>query len=339
MLACSGGASSLALVGMVKQGLHVENQHRRLRFVPLIVHVNESAVFWPNKEQVTESTVTSQQVLEYLSKYDLHLYGSRLEKVFAKDEEELIGNSSLPVEVPSQVDQLRRMLSSLKDESNKEELIKRLRIRLLMSIAIKLNCDMIFFASTATRLATQLIVDVAQGKGNQIHLETGFNDDRLTKPIMKPLRELTQKEVTYYNLFHKIAPFTIRDIHTKSHSKVSIGKATEEFMRSLERDFPATVFSVTKISTKVRNKRTNGGKCSLCGTMRDNEELEENSAIAARMRQWRDGQGRQSLGQLNLCYTCYCVVQDSKEDEVGDFVAKTCQENLQKEVRGFLIDE
>ena len=349
LLACSGGPSSLAMVHMVKQGLQVENQHRRLRFIPLLVHLDESAVFWPNEQQVIESRDTSGKILDYLKSYQFDLYGSRIEQIFSEKNEQDLTKESFPIVVPSQINQLSRMLSALGDESNKEELIKRLRIRLLMSIAVKLNCDMIFFGSTATRLATQLIVDVAQGKGNQIHLETGFSDDRLIKPMMKPMRELTRKEVIFYNLHHKMKQFTTVDIHTKSHDKVSVGKATESFMSNLERDFPATVFSVCKISTKVRGKRTEGSKCSLCGTIRDNEDFEKDSAMAARQystveksssSQPSEDDDDDLTTDLKLCYTCECMVKESQDrDGIHSLVRQVVSESVMKEkISDFLLD-
>lgn len=341
LIACSGGTSSLSMVHMIKQGLNTENQHRRLRFIPSIVHINESAIFPFQCDDFNELESSSQNVIDHLKTYQFDLHVSRIEKVFDDDETNLVANdASLLQAVKSEVEQLNQLLSLQGDESNKEEIIRRLRIKLITSIAVQLGCDIIFFGSSATKLATQLIVDVAQGKGNQIHLETGFSDERLVKPIMKPMRELTKKELTYYNLHHKIKPITAKDIHTKSHSKISIGKATEAFMVSLERDFPATVFSVCRISTKVKGKRTQGSKCSLCGTICDNEDFDENSAMAARVSSW-SGQNFKvdsSENSLVLCYTCSGLIKDKDKCQGKELLKVICKKRMKAKINDCLLD-
>lgn len=46
------------------------------------------------------------------------------------------------------------------------------RMKLIVAAASELKCDYIFLSTSGRRLAAQLITDMAQGKGNQIHLET-----------------------------------------------------------------------------------------------------------------------------------------------------------------------
>lgn len=63
-------------------------------------------------------------------------------------------------------------VDSINNQTTKEEFIRRIRLQLMVDVAMKMGMDGIFLASNGTRLAGQLIADVAQGKGNQIHLET-----------------------------------------------------------------------------------------------------------------------------------------------------------------------
>lgn len=61
---------------------------------------------------------------------------------------------------------------SIRSKTAKEEFMRRIRLQLMVDVAVSLSADGIFIASSGTRLASQLITDVAQGKGNQVHLET-----------------------------------------------------------------------------------------------------------------------------------------------------------------------
>lgn len=69
-------------------------------------------------------------------------------------------------------EKLNEAFNSIIAQTTKEEFLRRIRMQLIVDVAKKLGMDGIFVASSGTRLAGQLISDVAQGKGNQIHLET-----------------------------------------------------------------------------------------------------------------------------------------------------------------------
>lgn len=67
---------------------------------------------------------------------------------------------------------LAESFQSIKSQTVKEEFLRRIRVQLVVDVARFQEVDCIFMASCGTKLASQLITDVAQGKGNQIHLET-----------------------------------------------------------------------------------------------------------------------------------------------------------------------
>lgn len=142
------------------------------------------------------------------------------------------------------------------------------RTRLIVDVAKAEAVQAVFVGSTASRLAIQLVTDVAQGKGNQIHLEAGLKDDRFEVPLIKPLREFVAKEVLFYNRTQNVTYRESVDFATKQPVKASLGRLSEAFINSLQRDFPATVYTLFKISSKVVPSQTSDDKCELCGVSR-----------------------------------------------------------------------
>lgn len=65
-------------------------------------------------------------------------------------------------------DQLVNLFSSVKSLTAKEDLLLRLRNELIAKCALRLNHFKVFLGLTATRLASQLLTAVAQGRGAQI---------------------------------------------------------------------------------------------------------------------------------------------------------------------------
>lgn len=53
------------------------------------------------------------------------------------------------------------------------------------------------------------------------------------------------------------------DLGTKKSPKASLNKLTEAFVNNLQTDFPATVYTIYKISAKIEPKRL-PSKCALC---------------------------------------------------------------------------
>ena len=167
-MAVSGGASSAAMLQLIREGLSVENQHRRLQFVPSLLHIDETAVL----PRDTDSSAAG--VKQNLSSYEFDCYFSSIAKSFRRSDQKFFvkNDASCVLADGSGEAQLSDALSHITCASSKEELIRRLRIQLIVDIAVAEGFDAIFLGSSGSRLSIQLITDVAQGKGNQIDLET-----------------------------------------------------------------------------------------------------------------------------------------------------------------------
>lgn len=308
LVAVSGGTSSMAMLDMIQEGLSLENHHRRLQFIPILLFVDETCLL-PNRE---ESAI----MRSYLASKPYDSYVVRLEKVFRSGDEGFvltIGSADLQSVSSEEVNLLQSSMSNMTTETSKEEFIRRIRSQLIIDAAAFLSCDSIFIGSSGSRLAVQMIADVAIGRGNAVNEEIGFLDDRSEIPVLKPMREFVNKEIAYYLRLKNIEPILVKDILTKGNLKASIGKVTECFINSLEEDFPATTYSLCRISTKVQSRNDNRDvKCLLCNTYSDQISPDESSALSAlrvssRLCREEEDEGDCMTG-MPLCYSCSQLV-------------------------------
>lgn len=81
---------------------------------------------------------------------------------------ELVSNKNCPIQSTVFDEHLKDLLQSAKNLTAKEELVLRLKQRLIVSAAKKLGYQKVFLGTTASRLAGQLLAAVATGRGEQL---------------------------------------------------------------------------------------------------------------------------------------------------------------------------
>jgi cytoplasmic tRNA 2-thiolation protein 2 len=306
LVAVSGGLSSMAMLAMIEEGLSLENHHRRLQFVPIILFVDESSVL--------SNEMECKQMQQFLASKIFESHVVRLEKVFRSEGDQKLLEGTAEV-VPEEVTQLQSTMETLTEDTSREQFIRTTRNQLIIDCARELGCDSIFIGASGSRLAVQLITDIAQGRGSAVNQEIGFLDNRSDIPVLKPMREFVVKEVAYFSRLKNLHPIVVTDLLTKSNVKASIGKVTECFINTLEKDFPATTYSLCRISTKVKSKNDHKDiKCLLCNTPTDISidqvrEEKSSSALAAlrvsnKLCREEGDEGGNSLPRIPLCYSC-----------------------------------
>ncbi|KAI1297290.1 Cytoplasmic tRNA 2-thiolation protein 2-A [Halotydeus destructor] len=333
LIAFSGGASSSALLNLVQECVQHPEEHRRAIYVPHVVHIDESILLPANCDSHLS------QIRAAMKKTSWNAYVSSIESSFCCATEKSYGSLSDETAYESSdaiKGQFTAALNDMKSLTSKEEFLRRLRNQLLVDIAKKECLDAIFLGTNGSRLSIQLIADVAQGKGNQIHLETGFCDDRFDIPIFKPLREFVSKEIQFYNRSKEVPFVENIDLLSKQSTKSSISKLTEAFINDLQTGFPATVYTLYKISSKVKPYQLTEEKCSLCGANNDKKETRECSAQTAlslsetlsrnndQLDEVENGQIRQSL-----CYGCSRIFNEmSKQSFPKHIVHRATKDSI-----------
>ena len=172
LLAVSGGPASSVMVQLTKDNTSLPNKHRRLQFIPSLIHVDESACL----ADATDSCEAD--VRDWLLSHQLDCFFTSLAKSFRRSDASFYTSSDGTNSTQSllhdaeEEGQLQELLASLQSASAKEEVMRQLRMRLLVDVAVAEGFDAVFLGGSASRLSIQLITDVAQGKGSQIDMET-----------------------------------------------------------------------------------------------------------------------------------------------------------------------
>ena len=83
------------------------------------------------------------------------------------------------------------------------------------SAASQLDCEKIFTAEDSTAVSIELLAGVAAGRGTNLAHRTAFRDRRHpTVTVLRPLREVTAKEMALYAQFHRLPHRAVRALST-----------------------------------------------------------------------------------------------------------------------------
>lgn len=211
---------------------------------------------------------------------------------------------------------------------------------LIVDFALKYNFKKILFGTTGHKVATQLLAQLAKGRGASISHEISYIDDknfngRLT--FMNPMREFLHKEVALYNHLNKVEILhqkpLVQLLNPHANNLPFSGSADmliESFFDRLQDKFNVnTVPTVVKLTNKLQKSVNLAGAtpypfCPLCLGVRDltNNLLEIGSTIrhidpqAGAVQaihhpdEWLEGAAE--FGKV-LCFGCKRMIIDSKD--------------------------
>lgn len=178
--------------------------------------------------------------------------------------------------------------NNLTSETSKEDLLKKLKFKVIVHAAKSLGCNKIFFADDSTSLSICILTNVSLGRGAQLSLDVGFinnlyGDDLI---IMRPLKDFTRDEVNYYLHMHNLKAINSKKLTTNTESFSSIRKLTEHFLTDLDSQFNGTMSTIFRVSEKVSAVAAcsvdQNEHCILCDAPLDTSNLGDiTSAIKA----------------------------------------------------------
>ncbi|XP_056382042.1 cytoplasmic tRNA 2-thiolation protein 2 isoform X2 [Hyla sarda] len=167
---------------------------------------------------------------------------------------------------------LMEIFNSARTLTAKLELLQCLRRHLILHVVRMFGYSKVMSGESCTRLAVRLLANISLGRGAFLPLDTGFSDDRYGDVvIVRPMREYSLKEISFYNrLFHVESVF-IPTMETKAPENSSIQHLSEAFITKLQADFPSTVSTMYRTSEKLNISRAESAeeniqqeKCLLC---------------------------------------------------------------------------
>ncbi|XP_068078329.1 cytoplasmic tRNA 2-thiolation protein 2 isoform X3 [Danio rerio] len=308
LLAVSGGAASCTMLSQVQEGLS-RDAPKKLRFMPGIVYIDDGGACGRSED---ERQTSISQLKNIFTQTGFPYFIVPLEKVFSlptsvlvpgtsdpdpsnpcykqavdkylkekqklREEEAVCAVAQLNLEdsayLPEHKLALQRLFSSLKTLSAKQEMLQTLRQHLILHVARENSYSKVMMGESCSRLAVKLLSNIALGRGAALASDTGFSDPRFGDVvIVRPMRDYSSKEITFYNRMFHVPSVFIPGLDTKSHDKASIQRLTESFVTNLQADFPSTVSTIYRTSEKLHTVRPPqsqstepepASKCLLC---------------------------------------------------------------------------
>lgn len=282
LLGLSGGPNSRALLRMLKEhllpppGYDAKKGKPHEVFAVDVVYIDDCAL-QPSAESRTEEV---RQIVEDEGGESVGLYfiPLRIEDVFEDGrattctagfkQTRSISNSSTQI---SSLVALQNLFSTLRPEkvprtalanarSRAEDMHRLLLIHLLRREAEKRQVSCLLTGENATRRAIRTIEGIGRGQGHKMPMEEGpirFRDVY----VLKPLSDVTSKEVTFYLRSNNIKSLIPDDLIVSelladqdaggSGNKASIGRLTESLINLLEGNVPGTISTVNRTSSKL----------------------------------------------------------------------------------------
>ncbi|KAG8236612.1 hypothetical protein J437_LFUL017053 [Ladona fulva] len=325
LLATSGSLASAALLHMIAEGLSEKN-NKRFLFTSLAVYIDEGAVLNQSNDERMEAI---KAIHSQATNLGFELLVVQLSNIFELKNiciysiTNSIQYSDLFKEYTSQLDErLRNVFDSTNSLTSKEDLLSRLRNNLLVAVAKQLDCKKIVLGETGSQLAVQLLTNISLGRGANLPLDVGFCDGRDEGVlILRPLKELSAKEVAFYCVFHKLMAVFVPSLTTKASRMASIRKLTEDFLLGLNVDFPSTLSAVNKIGEKLTARKEKCTKCILCKGYLEAQNRDSSSHQATKfslnlMREIRS----------NNDDSCQNECQEGTETDVGSSENRSCSD-------------
>uniref|UniRef100_A0A673AZ11 Cytoplasmic tRNA 2-thiolation protein 2 n=1 Tax=Sphaeramia orbicularis TaxID=375764 RepID=A0A673AZ11_9TELE len=303
LLAVSGGPSSCSMLSQVQEGLS-QNAHKKLRFIPGIVYIDEGAAAGRSVDD-RKTAMAQMQTLFEATGFPFHLvpleqvldlspsvlvmapspseqpgsaYKAAVDQFIQskghwpprpqdQDQDQDLDQASLPDIQESHTQLLQQLMSSTKTQTAREELLSMLRQHLLVHTARTKGYSKLMLGDCCSRLAVKLLSSIALGRGAQLAQDTGFSDSRYGDIItVRPMRDYSSKEIVFYNHMFKVPSIFIPGLDTMTADKSSIQRLTESFVTKLQADFPSTVSTIYRTSEKLQTAWKGSCAADVCDT-------------------------------------------------------------------------
>lgn len=334
---------------------------KKLKFNPGVIFVDETCLL--HGEDHSKKVSRLQHLLDKLT---MPYHVVRFEEILDLNNDQDPGLGAITSSFA-----LKSFFDGIKTLTSKEELLYRLRCKLLAYKAHQFGYKHVFLGETSTRLAVNILANLAQGRGAHLASDTRFTDEGryFGVNLLRPMRDISAKEIVVYNNLHKVETIIFPTFSTKLRPNASIQRLTEDFIVTLSADFPATETTVFRTSNKLEMAKSNkhDSICQLCHGRLDRSS---SSASALKAIDFTEKLSRGDLGtpkdpQLacssscydhavigednefsgsTLCHCCKILKNDlpSETDESGIFKRistryKLTERELEEQLNGVLI--
>lgn len=253
---------SFVLLHLINEGISKQAK-KKLRFVPLCVFIIDDDFKGSIEEFKT-------QFINPINSFGLPICIYHVNQIYKKDLEPLYSN----------IDEFKQINSSnyenqddqsidMKNQTSKTTFRNILRKQLLVKIATKLGISKIITSENADQLAANMIMNVIEGRGDQLSYEMGFVDNRYNEfSFVRPMKNFTTVEVDAYIQLYSLQSLETYSNEIKSEYSLytSMQNLTQIFLQNLQKDNENTLPIICRIGEKISQNENATSMCLICST-------------------------------------------------------------------------
>lgn len=313
LIAVSGGHTSIAMLHLVKEALS-EGAHKRLKFSPGVVFIDESVILNQNVEAAMKQL--SQDIGTYQYPFYLIPLFKNIEKATENDEK-------------NEQEIFKENYDKIKTLTAQTNFVEMLKLQLIVHTAKEHGYNKVMVGENSTTLSMKMLCNISQGRGISLHQDIAVGDDRFSDVmIIRPMREFSSKEAAMYNRLLDLKHYSIPNLHTMKESRSSLQRQTEEFITGLQAEFPSTVSTVFRTGDKLSSDsgvKSSDLTCIFCqsGITSDDIDVkvtkifvEKDSGCCGSSQECTSNKFKLAVEDVKtrLCYGCNLTFKDMNND-------------------------
>lgn len=280
LLVFDGSIESCVMFDIIRYGL-TQDQYKRITFVPCALYIDDTCTFESDTHKRQENL---SKIMKLLQHFQFEAYYTSIATGGLVIKVEDAQQFQLPL-TDGQVKKERNFenaLNSLATLTSQQDFVHVSQMDAIRKAAETLDCKFAFLSTVNHQIATDLLANVALGRGSSVANEISICDSRGAVKILRPIRNLSDVEVETYVKFNDNVPWPtdIRNYanSTDTRPTLSLQNLTRQFVNGLQENFTSTVSTVFRTGDKIAaasaptTKETPKNTCKLCHSVLDFED-------------------------------------------------------------------
>lgn len=250
LIVFDGSVESCVLFDIVRDAV-AQEQFKRLTIQPVALYIDETFITEPDTKKCQTKFV---EICDMMKTFN---FEATCLVPIAHDIE-VTTDECQPLESDDELKKraFLQNLNKIKSRTAREDFLNVKRLNVMRWAAKLCNCKYIFVPAISQHIATDLLINVALGRGKSVANDISFCDSRNDEvKIIRPMRSITSLEVeTYARLSKDIGEMTKNAERYKcidSNPTSSIHNLTKQFINNLQENFASTVSTVFRTGDKI----------------------------------------------------------------------------------------
>lgn len=249
LLVFDGTVESCVLLHMIRYAI-TQEKFKRLSIQPYVVYVDESCIAGLSADTRRENVSKALKILEHFQfeSYCASIAGdvpTRTRDNFELNNEHLTKEQNFVTKY-----------NAIKSQTGREDFLDIARLNVYRRVAAEIESKYVFVPSISHQVATNLMVNVALGRGKSAANDISFCDNRPNSNanIIRPMRNINSLEIeTYVQFDEPLSQLVQNDlpVNHNTSSVTSIQSLTKQFMNNLQENFASTVSTVFRTGDKI----------------------------------------------------------------------------------------